>query len=113
MPCIDPAVVAYLFDRIGDHDAAIPSWNKDMLEPLHAVYRKTALLGYLEGHDSLSLRQMIWKMSSVFIPVEELRQFDPNLVTFTNINKIEDLERINARTPGDPEDPGLVNKCPE
>ena len=96
MPCVDSAVVAHLFDSIGDYDAVIPSWNPDMLEPLHAVYRRTALLAYLESHNSLSLRAMIQTLNSRFIPVDDLRRYDPDLKTFTNINKIEDLERINT-----------------
>jgi molybdopterin-guanine dinucleotide biosynthesis protein A len=99
MPCIKPAIVSHLFDRIDDCDAAIPSWNMDMLEPLHAVYRRTALLQYLESHESLSLRTMIRSISTRYVPVEELRRIDPELLTFTNINKIEDLERINADGP--------------
>jgi molybdopterin-guanine dinucleotide biosynthesis protein A len=59
MPCVNPRVIAHLFNRIGDFDAAIPCWNVEMLEPLHAVYKRS------------------------------------ELTTFTNINKIEDLERIN------------------
>src|SRR5512136_1944725 len=27
MPCIDPNVIAYLFDNIGNYDAVIPRWN--------------------------------------------------------------------------------------
>jgi molybdopterin-guanine dinucleotide biosynthesis protein A len=96
MPCVDPAVVTHLFDSIGDFDAAIPLWNPDMLEPLHAVYRRTALLSYLASHDSLSLRTMVHTLHSRFIPVDELRRYDPALKTFTNINKIEELERINS-----------------
>jgi len=30
------------------------------------------------------------------VPVGELRRFDPSLRTFTNINKLEELDRINA-----------------
>jgi molybdopterin-guanine dinucleotide biosynthesis protein A len=96
MPCINPAVIAYLFDCIEDYDAVIPSWNPDMLEPLHAVYRRTSLLTYLECHDSLSLRAMVKSFSARYIPVDELKIIDPDLRTFTNINKPEDLERINA-----------------
>jgi len=99
MPCIEPAIVSHLFDRIDDCDAAIPSWNMDMLEPLHAVYRRTALLQYLESHDSLSLRTMIRSISTCYVPVDELQVIDPKLRTFTNINKIEDLDRINADGP--------------
>jgi molybdopterin-guanine dinucleotide biosynthesis protein A len=96
MPCINPAVIAYLFDCIDNYDAVIPSWNPDMLEPLHAVYRRTALLTYLESHDSLSLRAMVRSLSARYVPVNVLKNIDPELLTFTNINNLKDLERINA-----------------
>jgi molybdopterin-guanine dinucleotide biosynthesis protein A len=102
MPCVDPGVVRYLFDAIGDGDAAIPSWNYEMIEPLHAVYRRSVLLKYLENHESYSLRPMIRSINTRYVPVEELRRFDPGLRTFTNINKLEDLERINAAAPDYP-----------
>ena len=96
MPCIDIGVVRYLFDVLGNADAAIPTWNYDMIEPLHAIYRRSVLLRYLENHESFSLRPMIRSINTRYVSVEELRQFDPTLKTFTNINKLEDLERMNA-----------------
>jgi len=96
MPCIDVGVVRYLFDALGDADAVIPSWNYEMIEPLHAVYRRSVLLAYLEDHESYSLRPMIRSINARYVSVEELRQFDPTLKTFTNINKLEDLERMTA-----------------
>ena len=99
MPCIENAVVSHLFDSIGDADAAIPSWNPDMLEPLHAVYRRRVLLRYLESHESYSLRPMIRSLNTRYVPVEDLRRFDPKLRTFTNINKLEELDRINETVP--------------
>lgn len=95
MPCVDPRVIAHLFSRIDNFDAAIPSWNIDMLEPLHAVYRKDALIGYLEKHASLSLRTMVRGLNTLYVPIDEIRAIDHELTTFTNINKIEDLDRIN------------------
>lgn len=100
MPCIDPKVVTFLFGAIGEYDAVIPRWNEWMLEPLHAVYRRSALLSYLESHTSLSLRAMIQCINSRYIPVDELRGFDPELRTFMNINKLEELDKIN-RTSGE------------
>jgi molybdenum cofactor guanylyltransferase len=97
MPCIETAVVSHLFAAIGEADAAIPSWNSDMLEPLHAVYRKDVLHRYLESHESYSLRPMIRSINTRYVPVEDLRRYDPELRTFTNINKLEELDRINAR----------------
>jgi len=96
MPCIDAGVVRHLFDALGDADAVIPTWNYDMIEPLHAVYRRSVLLAYLENHESFSLRPMIRSINTRYVSVEELRQFDPTLKTFTNINKLEDLERMNT-----------------
>jgi len=98
MPCISPSVVQNLFDRINDCDAVIPCWNNEMLEPLHAVYRREALINYLESHESLSLRTMVRSLNTCYVPVDELKAFDPDLSTFTNINKIEELERINGKT---------------
>ena len=76
-----------------------------MLEPLHAVYRRTALLAYLENHTSLSLRTMIQTLNTRYIPVDELRAFDPDLMTFTNINKLEELEHINLTSSKEDEEP--------
>ena len=94
MPCIDTRVVSALFDALGTYDAAIPSWDSDMLEPLHAVYRKEPLQRYLEDPPSLSLRNMVKSLNVVYVPVSELRNIDPDLSTFTNINKLEDLEDL-------------------
>jgi len=95
MPCVDPQVITHLFNRINGYDAAIPHWNAEMLEPLHAVYRRTALIAYLDDHASLSLRTMVRGLNTLYVPIEEIRSIDHELTTFTNINKIEDLERIN------------------
>ena len=96
MPCIDSSVVRYLFEALGTYDVAIPSWNYDMIEPLHAVYRRSVLLDYLKNHESYSLRPMIRSINTRYVPVDDLRKFDPGLRTFTNINKLEDLENIAA-----------------
>lgn len=91
MPCISREVIRLLFDFADDYDAVIPCWNRDMLEPLHAVYRRTALIEYLNEHDSLSLRTMVKNLNTRYVTMDEIRRLDPNLRTFTNINKLEDL----------------------
>jgi molybdenum cofactor guanylyltransferase len=95
MPCVQSEVVAHLFDTINGYDAAIPSWSPDMLEPLHAVYRRSALLAYLENHDSLSMRFMVKSLNTRYVPIEEIRMFDPALETFININNAQELDQIN------------------
>jgi molybdopterin-guanine dinucleotide biosynthesis protein A len=97
MPCIEAGVITYLFSAIGSSDAAIPSWNADLLEPLLAVYRRDVLVEYLKTHESYSLRPMIRSINTLYIPVNDLREFDPELRTFININKLDDLRQINGR----------------
>ena len=98
MPCIHPGVVRLLFDAAAGNDAAIPCWNADMLEPLHAVYRRGALLDYLEEHESLSLRPMVRSFNTHYVCIEKIREIDPDLLTFTNINNLQDLESIDPQT---------------
>lgn len=100
MPCVSHEVVDYLFSVLNGYDAVIPSWDARMLEPLHAVYRRTALVAYLQNHDSFSLRQMLMNLNCLYVHVSTLRHIDPELITFTNINKIEDLEKIGAERSG-------------
>jgi molybdopterin-guanine dinucleotide biosynthesis protein A len=95
MPCVDSMVVRMLFNAIGSYDAAIPAWNSEMLEPLHAVYRREPLLRYLESNKTGSLREVIRHLNTIFIDVDEIRKYDPGLMTFKNINKPEDLEDID------------------
>lgn len=99
MPCVSREVVEYLFSLTDHFDAVIPSWDSDMIEPLHAVYRRKALLAYLEEHDSLSLRAMVKNLHARYVHVDLIRKIDPSLKTFTNINKLDDLSAI-----GDPGD---------
>lgn len=94
MPCVNPRVVSRLFDLLDDHDAVIPCWRPGMFEPLHAVYARSALRRYLEDHDELSLRAMVRSLDCCFVPVESLRDLDPGLRTFTNINRVDDLAQI-------------------
>lgn len=95
MPCVHPGVIELLFSLIDEFDAVIPAWNREMLEPLHAVYRRSAVMDYIESHESLSLRDMVWSMNARYVNVHELQRIDPHLRTFTNINKVEDLHDLH------------------
>jgi molybdopterin-guanine dinucleotide biosynthesis protein A len=95
MPFVNREIVGHLFSLINNYDAVIPAWDTEKFEPLHAVYKKEALLKYLESHESLSLRAMIRNLHAFYINVDEFRRIDPNLRSFVNINKLEDLTSIN------------------
>lgn len=91
MPTIHKPIVEYLFENIGEYDAIIPEWENTDLEPLHAVYRVSALRKYIEKHESLSLRYMINTLNTKRVSPETFRTIDPMLESFTNINTLEEL----------------------
>ncbi|WOF15692.1 molybdenum cofactor guanylyltransferase [Methanoplanus sp. FWC-SCC4] len=94
MPFVNGGIVRKLFDMINEYDAVIPSWNNEMLEPLHAVYKKEAVEKYIISHESLSLRAMIKKLNSYYVDVNSLTDNDSELKTFTNINNLEELTKL-------------------
>jgi molybdopterin-guanine dinucleotide biosynthesis protein A len=46
---------------------------------------------------------MVQNLRVTYVPVEELRRYDPALRTFTNINRLEDLQRFNHNPAADPD----------
>jgi len=94
MPFVNKEVIKRLFEIADDYDAVIPCWNDEMFEPLHAVYKKNPLEDYMKSHKSLSMRDMIRNIRSCYVNVERLKDIDPELRTFTNINHLEELEKL-------------------
>lgn len=100
MPCIKQEVVGYLFDQIGTYDAIVPCWEAEMFEPLHAVYRTAPLQSFLDETTVQSLRKIILNLRVYYLPVENLRVFDPDLSGFTNINHLEELNNLTNKNDG-------------
>jgi molybdopterin-guanine dinucleotide biosynthesis protein A len=96
MPTIRRSIVTYLFEHIGECDAIVPEWENNDIEPLHAVYRVSAVRRYMEGHGSLSLRDMVNSLHTLRVNPRKFRRFDPNLETFQNINTLGELEALGS-----------------
>ena len=45
-------------------------------------------------------------LNTRYVCVEKIREIDPDLLTFTNINKLEDLKTIGLSAEDDPGDDG-------
>lgn len=89
------------------HGAVVPSWPSGYIEPLHSVY----LAEHAYYHGLKIMEKQRQKMSDMldalqnvlFVSTETLKQFDPNLDTFVNINTLKDLktaERKNSKKRG-------------
>ncbi len=96
-PFVSPRVISLLFDLCKNKDAAIPSWPNGQIEPLQAVYStKTALKSAkaATNEGKLTMRAMISKLARIeYISTLTIKQLDPKLVTFFNINEPKDLAK--------------------
>ncbi len=97
MPFVNFRVVGLLFEKASGHDAALPKWDDRMFEPLHAVYSKKLIPGiekaFEKGKRSV-LMSVLEMKDVVFVEVSEIKDMDPKLRTFANINTVEDIETM-------------------
>ncbi len=103
-PLLNPAIIEYLFQQLGDSDAVVPQ-DAERLYPLCAVYR-TNIFTRIEQQITAgqrSLHQFIQRLDAKLIPVENLREIDPELLSLKNVNSPEDylsaLEVAGLSTP--------------
>lgn len=96
MPFLREDLLRYLVTLRGDFDAVVPrvDW---MVEPLHALYTKKCLpsLRKFIRSEELQILKFFKNIRVRYMEEAEIRKIDPDLKSFFNINRPEDLERIN------------------
>ncbi len=103
LPFLKPEVLELLFDFADGYDAAIPAGEGGLMEPLHAVYRTDRMARACEEALAAGQRRIRTPLEGLRVKnvsVELLRPFDPELLSFFNLNTEEDLseaERIYSR----------------
>jgi molybdopterin-guanine dinucleotide biosynthesis protein A len=99
-PFISTAVIELLFEASHRVDASIPRWPNGYIEPLQAVYHtRTALSAAEEAvrKGERRMQSMISQLRRVrYFSTIVLREFDPNLLTFFNVNTIMDLKKAEV-----------------
>ncbi|MBW2066275.1 MAG: molybdenum cofactor guanylyltransferase [Deltaproteobacteria bacterium] len=99
MPFLNEALIRHLLLCGEDYDAVIPrvDWK---IEALHSLYHRR-LIPIIKEHIDLGLYQVIRVFSKIrvkYVDEEEIRAFDPELKTFININRPDDLA-LNLNQP--------------
>jgi molybdenum cofactor guanylyltransferase len=92
MPFLSPDLLHYMVDQAENYDIVIPKIN-ETLEPLHSVYSKRCIpsLKYLIEQNRLSILELIPMVKIRYIQDEEIDRFDPEHLSFFNINTETDL----------------------
>ena len=97
MPFVNTRAVELLFAKARGHDAAVPVGPDGFLEPLHAVYRRAPTIRAIERSLAEGEHRITAPLKHlpdvVYVPFEEVRKVDPELQTFTNVNRAEDLPK--------------------
>jgi molybdopterin-guanine dinucleotide biosynthesis protein A len=100
-PLISAKVLSHLLDHALGYDAVIARWPNDYIEPLQAFYHtasasRSAMTTLREGQ--LRMRDMIRRLARPrYISTDTLRELDPQLDTYHNVNTPEDLRTLDAR----------------
>jgi molybdopterin-guanine dinucleotide biosynthesis protein A len=99
MPFLNIGVVEILFKHAQGHDGALPVRDDGIFEPLHAVYRTVPMMveakKAIEKGERFILDPIFNLDDMVLIEMDEIREYDPELKTFLNVNTQEDVENIN------------------
>ena len=97
-PLVSQKVLSFLLSLVEGFDCVVPRWPSSYIEPLQAVYlTKTA---YEAARKSIEegknhFRDMISHLKKVlYVSTIEIKKLDTRMLTFRNINTLEDLKSI-------------------
>jgi molybdopterin-guanine dinucleotide biosynthesis protein A len=99
-PLVSTPVISLLFDSCISKDAAIPRWPNKFTEPLQAAYRTASALvaaeNALRGSEQ-RMQSMVQYLDEVkYVSTTRLKEIDPDLATFLNINTPSDMKKAEA-----------------
>lgn len=97
LPFLNLSLVSHLASRLPGHDVVAPYW-KGRLQPLHAVYRR-GVLPLLEQQlrrGELRPVSLYDKVRTLEVDEDEVRAFDPEGLSFFNVNTPDDYARARS-----------------
>ncbi|MCP4683145.1 MAG: molybdenum cofactor guanylyltransferase [Desulfobacterales bacterium] len=98
MPYLNGELIRYMVESSDDFDAVVPKIAGNM-EALFSLYRKRclpAMEGLIESREYQIVR-FFHLVSVLYIGEKEVRRFDPDLRSFTNINSPQELGALESQ----------------
>ena len=91
-------LISHLISEIAHHDVVVPYWE-NRYQPLHAVYRTSVLPLLEEQLERGELRPIFLydRVRTCKIDAEAIRRFDPEGLSFLNMNTQEEYKAALAR----------------
>ena len=93
-PLLRPEIYGLLLSQLGDREAAVP--RPDVIDPVRAVYRADAVRRVLReaGGALPSPSSLVDRLDAVLVSEAALRAVDPDLLSFRDVNRREDLSSV-------------------
>ena len=97
MPFLNRGLISHLVSLSPGYDIVIPR-TEDGLQPLHAVYSRRCMpfMEDLLRQGNLKILDFFHRVKKREVPTEEILPFDPQMISFLNLNTPEDLDRIQG-----------------
>ncbi|MDP2744581.1 MAG: molybdenum cofactor guanylyltransferase [Dehalococcoidia bacterium] len=94
MPFLNRDLLAYMLSEAQGYDMVVPR-SDDFVEPLHAIYSKgcAPVMESLVDENRFTIRQLMRTVKVRDIGAAELDRFDPQRLSFFNIDTQQDMER--------------------
>jgi molybdopterin-guanine dinucleotide biosynthesis protein A len=94
MPFLNRGLLRYMIEISAGFDLVIPRLG-ELVEPLHAVYSRACLapIERLLEQGILSVRELFSLVRVRYVETEEIGRFDPEHLSFFNVNTKSDLAR--------------------
>ena len=98
MPFLNVELLKYMVKQSVGYDAVVPRLGKGMIEPLHAVYSRSCAdsIKACLDHNDLRLRSFLDAVKVRYVERGEYEPFDPQFLSFFNINEQSDFQRAIA-----------------
>ncbi len=93
MPFLNRKLLAYMIQIAHGYDLVVPR-SVDSIEPLHAVYSRDCIapMEKLIKQDDLQILKLFPLVKMRYVEEEEIDRFDPEHLSFFNINTEDDLK---------------------
>ncbi len=97
-PFLNQSLISYLTSQISNYDVVVPYWQ-ERFQPLHAVYCRSVVPLLREQLERGELRPIFLyeKVRTCKVSEDEIRRFDPEGLSFLNMNTPEDYQAALAR----------------
>lgn len=97
MPLLSTPLLRYLLSLAPGFDAVVPRL-KELLEPLHAIYSQNCLspIEQMLSEGKLKVTDFFSQIKVRYVDQAEIERFDPQHLSFFNINTEADLEKARA-----------------